>query len=403
MRISPVAAAIAAVAIIGMSAGPARATAAAIEVTTSGPDRDNPTNSPQASGTVTAISGCLVDGITLTLTTPEQHPLPGALSIAGNGESTQSFSWAPSLPENGHFALRVEAVQRQSSPLADCSGTARVEADLWVEAQPASVVITRSTTDSKNRTVTIVFQRNNEADVIGYLVYRAHGSDEALPVYGADQSPPGSKLTFVDDLSEAEGGSYSYSLTALRPSSDWYQSDRRRPPSSSPESTSSRATATMPPQPRPVTTTAPSGGTSGGAAASGSSVRSVGRINFGAFASELNSAKRTTSPTEFDPGFGERLPFKPKTSVERESGEFANAPGSQGEERPMGLLAFATGLLLLVVAGHMLWLRQEVARVPLEALVPEDPVPLPVAEVPPLPLAPEQRRRRKPLTDSHAP
>lgn len=382
-------------------ASPARAAVATIEVSTSGPARDNPTGSPQVAGTVTAASGCVVDGITLTLTSPESHPLPGPQSAEGNGQSTQSFSWVPSLPDNGHYVVEVEAVQRQSSVLAECAGTATAQADLWVEAKPAPVEVTRSQTDSKNRTVTIVWKRGAEADLLGYLVYRAHGSGDPEPVYGTDQPASGSTVTFLDDLSGEEGGSYRYTLTALRPSADWFQPDRRRPPAASDDSGDSTASATLPAQPKPVTTTQkPGGGTggsgSGGATGSGG-IRSVGRINFGAFASELNAARRSSDETEPDPGFDERLGYKDKTTLVEEPGRALRPlPETEGDGRPTTLLSIATALLLLAVAGHLLWLRQEVARHPLEALTPAgvEPVVVPVAADPAA--VPTVRRRRKP-------
>lgn len=358
---------------------PARAEVAAIEASTSGGSRDTPTGSPQVAGTVTAANGCVVDGIAVGISTTEGHPLPPGKNFDGNGQTTQSFNWVPALSENGRYTVTVEAVQRRSGVIGECGGKASRQVDLWVEMAPAPVALSRIQPDSKKRSVTVVWQRSAESDLVGYLVYRAHEDGAFAPVYGTEQPASGSTVSFFDDLSQEEGGEYRYRVVSLRPSADWYQANRTRPPVASADTAQSGGSATMPPQPKPVTTTTPAGGSGGSSSGSGGSssgarrgVRSSGGIDFGKFAAELDSLKRDGTEGEPDPGFDERLDYGDRTIIERLGEESAADPVGDEKERPVSLLLFASGLLALAVAGHLVWLRQEVARVDeLEAAEPD--------------------------------
>lgn len=348
---------------------PARADVAALEASTSGPNRDNPTGAPQVAGTATADSGCVINSVKLKVTSPDSRPVPDVLSIEGNSETSQSFNWSPPLTHNGHYVIEIEATQSASGPLASCGGTATLSVPLWVEAAPAPVTISQRSADTKARTMTLVWNRAPEPDLLGYLVYRDHTESDPEPVFGTEQPGSGS-VRFVDDLSELPGGEYDWSVVALRPSADWFQSDPRRPPAASAETDSARAAATMPPQPKPVTTTTPGarGGNGSGSGSGGSgNLRSTGKVDFGAFASALETNRKATTTTEFDPGFEENLPFSDRDVAIREPGADLPFP-EDAEERPTSLLLIATGMLMLAVAAHLFWLKREVALADLEAL-----------------------------------
>jgi len=75
---------------------------------------------------------------------------------------------------------------------------------------------------------------------------------------------------------------------------------------------------------------------------------------------------------ESDAGFSEDLPFQPRTIIESDvQTEIAVPDGGfqdPGSNQADMLRFFAAGLLVTVILMHVLWLRGEVERVPLEAV-----------------------------------
>lgn len=409
---------------LGVGAGVGFAPPAAAEATVTfsspGAARSAPAPTSQIAGTVSAQSGCVVTGIKLKLSTTEGHPVPGDLTIAGNNQSSQNFNWQPALPRNGRYKITVEASEDRTSPIEGCGGTRTIERDLWLEGAPAAPVLTKTQADTTQRSVTLQWKANSEADLIGYLVYRSYdgGPFEAIGGY----TP--SELSHFDRLDEAPGGEYRYEVRALRPSADWYVNDgTRRPPAASPSgAAASSGSARMPDPPAPPKSSGSSGGgigsgsgagsgsgsgtgSSSGGTRSTSGLRSSGKIDFSAFAAELDRVRQSGETEAPDPGFADRLPFRSRTTVIREQvpGEALGESIANEEDQPTSLLMFAAGLLITVFVMHLLWLKGEVDRVPLEAIPPgAEVIPLAaVAATPPSPpadadepAAPRTRRRR---------
>jgi hypothetical protein len=167
--------------------------------------------------------------------------------------------------------------------------------------------------------------------------------------------------------------------------------------------------------PPPTTTTGPAGtssGTgggasgssggdsgSGGAAGSGSAsstagssgsgnpaIAKSGTINMSDFAALLDSA-RNRPPVRFeppDPGFQEQLPFQPGQSATEGGDDLGTTdelgPADTGMEsrlivdhrgqRRHSMSYVAGGLLVFVLMMHIVWLKAEVDRAPLEVLAP---------------------------------
>ena len=415
-RLSAAVAALALAAGAGIGFAPPAAAEATVAFSTGGSSRSAPAPTSQIAGSVSAQSGCVVTGIKLKLSTTEGHPVPGDLTIAGNNQSSQSFNWQPALPKNGRYKITVEASEDRTSPIEGCGGTRTIERDLWLEIAPAPPVLTKTQADTAQRSVTLQWKANSEADLIGYLVYRSYdgGAFEAVGGYAPND------LTHFDRLDEAPGGEYRYEVRAIRPSADWYVNDgTRRPPSASPTGVAaSSGSVRMPDPPAPPQggggdSGSGSGGGSGTGSGSGSGstsggtrstsgLRTSGKIDFSAFAAELDRVRQAGDNGVPDPGFADRLPFSPRTTVVGEDvpGEALGEPVGSDEDQPTSLLMFAAGLLLTVFVMHLLWLKGEVDRAPLEALPPgAEVIPLAAVAAPPpaeaAPDAPPRVRRRR--------
>jgi hypothetical protein len=104
---------------------------------------------------------------------------------------------------------------------------------------------------------------------------------------------------------------------------------------------------------------------------SGKAISKSTTVDFSSFGAQLNGTKNT-SPTEADGTFDPNLPFKDRTQVITKTFPGSSSdPVAGGETKPVSLLMFASGLLVTAVLMHVLWLKREIDRVPLDALDPE--------------------------------
>jgi len=111
-----------------------------------------------------------------------------------------------------------------------------------------------------------------------------------------------------------------------------------------------------------------------------------GTIDMSGFGQILGQTRApTAAPTpEPDPGFDATLPFQPKSGDDAEAGPDQQAAGSDihatdSSDLHRSLSFLAAGFLATALFMHVLWLKGEVDRVPLEAL----PVSPSEPEVPP--------------------
>jgi hypothetical protein len=90
-----------------------------------------------------------------------------------------------------------------------------------------------------------------------------------------------------------------------------------------------------------------------------------------------NLAKPPGQRPEDDPGFNELLPFGTGGEETTQDGGVALPQGpseapDDGGGTTTTLLFVAAGLLATVLSAHVLWLKAQVDKMPLEALVPEE-------------------------------
>jgi hypothetical protein len=380
------AALVVALVLVGMLPGPALANQRPAVTISTPADGATVTTSTVAINGQASMNGGRIDGVTVTIASPDGHPVPAPQSFGGNNSSSLSFPWSPQLTWNGTYTVKADASGTETP--VDFNGQ-EFNSDVntfKVEAPPATPTGVKATVDQAKRTVTISWAANGEPDIIGYGVYRKEGSDFV----------PRKSLTatsYTDEIGSLPAGTYQYQVYAARPNADGSQAVV-----SAPATTAGKVTTSPPPPPTSTTTPAGSSGGSGAggttnttaASSTGSTkpnLASHGKVDLSGFTAllpngggKLPASRQTPAP---DPGFNETLPFQadggasPKASSG--NGDSIEALGGQrlasssGDDRNSSLVFLAAGLLVTVLLMHALWLRDEVNREPLPAVAPADP------------------------------
>ena len=387
------------------TAVPASAAAPRITITGPTPDQQVQTNEPTVSARVEMQNGVLTDRIRLRVEAVGAERAPVTASEAASGAS-QTVSFPVALPYNGTYRATLTA--RGSDRPLDLNGEESVTAErtFAVAAPPVSPTGVRTAVDEAARTVTVSWKANPEPDLLFYVVQRAKGGSDFAVVGKATEA------TFVDATTADSGGDYRYQVVAVRNGVREGEGI-----SSDPSALSAESTAKVPDPPAPPTsaagTTVPGGGTaattpgSAGSAASAGTVpanspgalTTSGRVDLTGFtnvqsqAARRPSTPRTVAPA--DPGFQSTLPFAPQPDDVGEGLDGEAAEGGdlgeraadspqfrelgaedEGDERQRSLALFAGGLLATVLLMHVLWVKSEVKRAPLEAVAPEGPRPV---------------------------
>lgn len=334
-----------------------------------GPTASGTNSSPTVSGQVVAGEARIelgpreVETITLKIV-PSAGGAPVASVTQSPGSPVPvSFTWRPSIPINGNF--RVEA-------------TATGTATLLLVAQPVSGDATRdfsvaaparapqrvTASANEDRSVTVSWDRNTEADILGYRIFRRDpGSDtffQVGPRIGMDHRTCGARCEFADAGTVAVGGDYAYQVLAFRGG----------PTEPVPSSPSQTATINVP---APTTTVVADPGGSPDAPGTGApgapGVAKTPAPAISSFLANRPPPKAPPAPKILeapDTGFNRELPFgaapdEIALADEEEPGESEAvlppdtlALGSDdtlNQGRP--LVPVAAGLLLLVLAAHM--------------------------------------------------
>jgi hypothetical protein len=270
-----------------------------------------------------------------------------------------------------------------------------------VVVPPASPTEVKVAVDNTARSVTVTWKPNAEPDMLFYVVQRSKGTSTEFTVLGKANEPK-----FVDASTADSGGDYRYQVVAVRAGATAEEGI-----SSDPSGISAESTAKVPDPPPPPTTAPPAGpGTTiaAGNAASGTGTATTipasspgalttsGSVDLKGFTSVQSQTARRSSPLpraiEPDTGFQPTLPFAdiPEGEEEgelEEGGELGEVAADSPQFRELGaeddgadrqrtMAFFAAGLLATVLLMHVLWVRSEVKRVPLEALEPEGPTPI---------------------------
>lgn len=348
--------------------------------------------------TVRHDSGAITGPIALTILSRDGQPQVAAPPTqGGNGGPEQTVSFdVGGIEYNGPYQARVTAKASRSSVLGidredhgpqEGAGTR----DFLVLVPPRPPAQVQAAIDADSRMVTVTWKPNPEKDIVGYIVQR-NGADAV-----AVREP-----SFTDASTANAGGTYTYKVQAVRPGAT---------PSQGLTSDPVTVTANVPNPPGPATTvagdtasTVPGGGAgdAGAAGAGGTggsttgttlspnspgALKKSGTIDLSGFSSIQSQARRpATRAPEVDPGFTNTLPFDTTDTTRLVGDEQAGAAeadsaagsgarelgaqdASNDRQRSAGFLA--AGLLATVLLMHLLWIKGEVEREPLEVLAPE--------------------------------
>ncbi|HUR48801.1 MAG TPA: hypothetical protein VMY88_04610 [Acidimicrobiales bacterium] len=365
---------------------PVSAAAPSVRINTPADHETLGDSTPNVSGDAQMPDGEILEVIA-SISSAEGRPVPSAHRIAGDGRASVAFSWTPSLPYNGNYLLNVRASGEDQPVDTNGTETSETSRSFAIEASPAipKEVVVRADPDS--REVDVTWKQNPEPDIIGYQIQRSKDEGE-WSVAGETK-----ENFFRDTQSANDGGLYSYRVVAIRsgaaadsgvasPPSEAASTTVPNPPGGSTDSSGDQAGE---PDSGPSGDGSPGSGGGGGSGGSGGSgsgssggprsptISRAGRVDLSGFGSLLDQTRApVVEPLpEPDPGFSEQLPFEPKDILEPEEGEMAVPDGGFGDSSSNQadmLRFFAAGLLVTVVLMHVLWLRGEVEKVPLEAV-----------------------------------
>jgi hypothetical protein len=314
-------------------------------------------------------NGDTVTGFTVRLDSGAGHDV-GPVAFTGS-----AFHWTPDVPWNGVYTAVARATGTDGP--FDFNGPETgppASVTFKVERLPVAPSGVSTSVDEQKRVVTISWNANPEPDILGYLVFRGGKGIAYVP----------ETTKYQDALKDLPAGEYEYQVYAVREDAN---PDDKQTLTSAPTRTTAnvKSAPTVALSGSSTATTTPRS-TSGSSGSSGSGNRppsSGGRVNLSGYSnllpdrSELPLAPSSRT-TEADDGFSEDLPFaagSPRTSIV--SGEAAaeqlngDPVSASGDSRPESLLFLAAGLLVTVILMHVLWIKSEVDRVPLEPLAPE--------------------------------
>jgi len=294
---------------------------------------------------------------------PGADPNPAPPTCQGTGTSDVTFTNAP-LPVpafNGPYQLVLTAhVQDGLNQAADFTNN---NVKFGMAAKPANV--SNLKVSAKSRVVTLGWDRNGEADLTGYDVFRQAPGEKPPkdPIVRVLQPDDGTRVTFIDDGAPAPGGEYIYAVLALRPGET---GDIKTSHLYSPNPAVVKVT--LPPG-TPQSTTPPTqpgakGGPSGPPTIKGT----------GSNAPRLSSASAATSPSTTeavapDPGFVRDLPYGATTIPGEEGDDSAsvaiNQESGKSKSNQRGLLVpAATGAILFVAAFQLRYLKKRLEEPP---------------------------------------
>ncbi|MGH9164564.1 MAG: hypothetical protein ACRDZW_03485, partial [Acidimicrobiales bacterium] len=316
--------------------------------------------------------------------------------VAGNDAATKDVSFPVTLPLNGRYTARITATGNDSLLNVGRDSTVSATRDFAVVAPPAAPRGVKTAVNADTRAVTITWTKNTEPDLLFYLVQRSKGGGEFVLSARTEEA------TVVDPTPSEGGGEYTYQVVAVRKGATDGEGVNSNPSSASPvtvpDPPAPPTTAPPPAAPGDTTpTTAATAGeappiTSGGpsttvttlAAGNPGALTKSGTVDLSGLRKLQTQATRPprvlTTPTT-DPGFTETLPFdtRPADSLATDGGSSVDetaiddtelGSSDSNVERTRALAFLAAGLLATVLLMHLLWVKGEVARVPLEPLPP---------------------------------
>jgi hypothetical protein len=292
-------------------------------------------------------------------------PQEEAVSVAGTCDGpppgfscsadrrTVSFSWSPVLGRNGPYRITGTAVHDRDG-LLDREETAELPARSFTLVEPpATPTGLRATVDPGTREVTLTWRANGEADLIGYVVYRARGDGDYRQA-AALTGVAGTTVSWRDPETAAAGGTYRWFVAAVRNGSSGDDSTIAVSSASTP------VTAAVPDPPGAATTTTSAPGVTPPTTAPAAPV-----VDASAFRSVSRGPRLELPPPPPppDPGFQPTLPYPSSTAAPTTTAPATEAalPVSPALEagpapRRTALAFFAGALVLVMCSMHLRWL-----------------------------------------------
>lgn len=265
--------------------------------------------------------------------------------IAGGICAPVTFT-VPRLVYNGRYeaAIESEVLGRVGTPSGDCAGASDASREFFVAAPPLPPSGLKGSL--VDRSVLLRWNKNPEGDVEKYRVLRAKGNGDFEPV--------GETNRLFFGVNPDDGGDHRFAVIALRKGAKAGDPLLESP-------LSQAFSVNVPPPPAPPVV--------------------PGAVNRGARRPAVGgSSSRPRTPVTRDTGFRQTLPFAEAPTAIEEGEEEAVPPAQQFQEvgieeertdNKRNLAVLAAGLLVTVLVMHLLWVKGEVDREPLEAIGPE--------------------------------
>lgn len=401
-------------------AGPALAAGPDVTINTPGAD-ETKTGPVSITGSISqGGSNPVVTKASVTLSSDDDWTSENSTQSYTNGASNSpifsgggarvSFDWTVTPKYNGRYTITLSGTGQSDGGLGGpTTATSQVTRSFSVEIAPVKPTGVAAVMDDATQHVTVSWKANPEPDIAYYQVLRSYQGGNPAAV--GSPVAPSSQPKFTDDLSQKAQGQYKYAVQAIRrartcktvSSDDACQRGVAGPVSAYSPSVTVRAT--------PATTTTSttikksgggttggttvggtsggttgggtSGGTSGGGTTGGTSGKTAprntggyapgGNVDLSLFGSLLGGNGKTSTgggkvdEGTYDPTLGYDRSQKPVDSGGDNSlitiGGTSLPKPSDDWVRFAGMGSLATALLV-----HVLWFKQQVDRLPLEAI-----------------------------------
>ncbi|MEY2399038.1 MAG: hypothetical protein QOJ00_2212 [Actinomycetota bacterium] len=358
--------------------------------------------------TLTSVDGWTSENQTLSYNRGASNSPVFTVKNAGEVD----FNWTPTPRYNGRYTISVGGNGEYNGGLSgtqkDSSGTSR---SFNIRIKPAKPTNVAAGMPDGSTEVTVTWSPNPEPDLLGYAVLRSYQNGNARQVGGPIAAS--SKPTYHEDLGGEPPGAYKYAVVAVRKERtckpDVSDADCTGKLQSDQSAYSSSVTVRATPGTTTTSTTVKKGGTGGGSTGGGSTGGgstgggSTGGSTGGTKGGSSGSSggRGTVSNGGYAPGgnvdlsqFGSLLTGGSKTTKKGDATDegtydpqlkgYDSAEKSVGSGRDNSLITIGgaslprpsddwvrfigLGSLVTALLVHVLWFKQQVDSIPLEAI-----------------------------------
>lgn len=137
----------------------------------------------------------------------------GGAGFTPQGNASVTFSWAPKPKYNGRYTVTVTGAGRSGGFGGQTEQQNIVSRSFYISIDPVKPTGVAASMDDDQR-VTVTWSPNPEPDLVGYQVYRSYQNGNPAPV--GNPVAASNKPTFTDDLSGRPQGQYKYQVVAVR-------------------------------------------------------------------------------------------------------------------------------------------------------------------------------------------